>query len=208
MMFSFLQGKLSEKTPMKIVLDCHGIGYEIRIPLSTYEKLGTLQQEIRVLVHLVVSEDDMRLYGFHTEEERELFRILISLSGIGPKIALSILSAMSIQTFIKAIKTENDSALTIIPGLGKKTAQRLILELKDKLSSLQIMTLPDTDVDGLDRLVAEAETALFTLGYKQPDIGLTMEELLKGEYKIESSEQLIKMTIQHLYKNRYPGKKK
>jgi len=207
-MFSFINGKLAEKTPMKIVLDCNGIGYDIRIPLSTYEKLDKLQEETKLLVHLVVSEDDMKLYGFYTNEERELFRLLISISGIGPKIALSVLSAMTIQTFIKSIRTENDNALTIVPGLGKKTAQRLILELKDKLTTMQIFTISDSAVEGVDKILIEAETALITLGYKQSDISIALEELLKEEQEIKTSEELIKKTIQYLYKNRYTGKKK
>jgi|SRR5690554_1276157 Holliday junction DNA helicase RuvA len=207
-MFSYIRGKLVEKTPMAVVIDCGGIGYEIRIPISTYEKLGSLEKEARLLLHLAVSEDDMKLYGFHTPEERELFRLLISISGIGPKIGLSVLSALSVASFVKAIRTENDTALTIVPGLGKKTAQRLILELKDKLGSLTALSVVDSTVAGVDRLIAEAETALITLGYKQPDIGFALDELIKEEKDIKTSERLIKLAIQHLYKNRYPGKKR
>lgn len=193
---------------MQIVLDCNGVGYEIRIPISTYEKLGPLQQEMELLVHLVVSEDDMRLYGFHTLQEKELFRLLITISGIGPKIALSVLSAMQVQNFIKFIRTENDKALTMIPGLGKKTAQRLILEMKDKISSFPVLSLPDSPVDGVEKLAAEAESALMTLGYKQPDVGFVIENLLSEEKDITTSEQLIKQAIQNLYKKRYTSKKK
>lgn len=207
-MYSFIKGILAEKTPMKIVIDCNGLGYEIRIPLSTYEKLGKINEVVKLLVHLAVSEDDMRLYGFHAVEEKELFLLLISISGIGPKIALSVLSAMTVQSFVKSIRTENDSALTIVPGLGKKTAQRLILELKDKLTALQLASLPESSLDGIDKLVVEAETALITLGYKQPEIGYALDDILKDDKEITSSEQLIKKTIQSLYKNRYTGKKK
>jgi len=192
---------------MTVVIDSGGIGYEIHIPLSTYEKLGPLEKESRLLIHLVVSEDDMKLYGFHSPEERELFRLLISISGIGPKIALSVLSALTVASFVKSVRTENDKALTIVPGLGKKTAQRLILELKDKLGSLTALSLAESSVSGIDRLISEAETALITLGYKQPDIGFALDELIKEEKEINSSEKLIKMAIQHIYKNRYTGKK-
>ncbi len=206
-MFSYIKGKLVEKNPMTVVIDSGGIGYEIHIPLSTYEKLGPLEKESRLLIHLVVSEDDMKLYGFHSPEERELFRLLISISGIGPKIALSVLSALTVASFVKSVRTENDKALTIVPGLGKKTAQRLILELKDKLGSLTALSLAESSVSGIDRLISEAETALITLGYKQPDIGFALDELIKEEKEINSSEKLIKMAIQHIYKNRYTGKK-
>ncbi len=206
-MFSYLKGKLTEKNPTKVVIDCNGIGYEMSIPLSTYEKLSAPEREVKLHVHLVVSEDDMKLYGFYSQEEKELFRLLISLSGVGPKIAISILSAMSIQNFIKFVRTENDKALTIIPGLGKKTAQRLILELKDKLSSLPLLNMPDQTVEGVDRYIAEAESALITLGYKQPDISYAIEDLLSREKDIESSEQLIKMTIQNMYKKKRSERK-
>lgn len=207
-MFSYLKGKLTEKTPMRIVLDCSGIGYEIRIPLSTFEKLGDQDEEAKLFVHLSLSDDDMKLYGFHSFEEKELFLLLISIAGIGPKIALSILSAMTVRNFAKFIRTENDNALTIVPGLGKKTAQRLILELKDKLSSISLLSLPDEPAEGRDKLLAEAESALVTLGYNASDISIAIEDLYKEEAEITSSEQLIKKTIQYLYKNRYTRKKK
>jgi Holliday junction DNA helicase RuvA len=207
-MFSFLRGKLSEKTPMRVVIDCNGVGYEVGIPLSTYEKLGNPEQEISLHVHLAVSDDDLKLFGFFSVEEKELFRLLITISGIGPKIALSILSAMSITNFVKFVRTENDQALTVIPGLGKKTAQRLILELKDKLASLPALTITGAAVEGIEKYIQEAESALVTLGYKQTEISYAIEDLLKQEINIGSSEELIKMTIQNMYKKRSRGKAK
>lgn len=206
-MFSYIKGFLVEKTPTSVVLECNNIGYDIKIPLSTYEKLGVKNSEVRLYVHLAVSEDDLKFYGFYTHAEKELFLLITTVSGIGPKIGLSILSAMSVASFIRAVRTDNDDALTIVPGLGKKKSQRLILELKDKLASFEALEIASYDEPGVDRVAAEAEVALQTLGYKQSDIRSAFDAILAKE-SVGSSELLIKMTIQYLYKGNAPGKKK
>ncbi len=198
-MISHIRGMVIEKNPVRTVIEANNIGYDIKIPLSTYEKLPSINEEILLYIVMTMSDDEIRLYGFSSQQEKDLFKLLVTVNGIGPKIALSVLSAMSYQNFIKSVQTENDKLLTIVPGLGKKTAQRLILELRDKLDIVSDYVPGMADKN---HIVAEAETALLTLGYKLPDIRKTIEHIWEDD-KFKSSELLIKMTIQSLYKSKY-----
>src|SRR5512140_3308878 len=133
-MISFLKGKLVEALPTQVVLDVNGVGYEALIPLSSYDKLPQPGQEVKLLTHLAVREDAHTLYGFMTAAERELFRLLINtVSGIGPKIALNILSGIAVTAFRGAVANGDVKALSQISGVGKKTAERIVVELKDKI---------------------------------------------------------------------------
>ena len=132
-MYSYLQGKVVEKTATSVVLDVGGIGYLLQISLSTYEALPLLGQEIRLLTHFVVREDAHALYGFYSAEERELFKLLLTVSGIGPKIALTLLSGIPFPQLRQAIVGGELETLKKIPGIGKKTAERMIVELREKL---------------------------------------------------------------------------
>jgi holliday junction DNA helicase RuvA len=198
-MFAYIRGSLAEKKPMQVVIDCHGVGYEIRIPLSTFEKLVPLGSEQKLFIHYAVSEDDVRLYGFSTEEEREFFRLLIGISRIGPKLALSVLSGLSVKNLADAIQTGEIDILASIPGLGQKTAQRLVIELKDKVDSLAIPLMRDVPPDIPRSIMQEAEVALLTLGYKQGDIKRAWKSVLTPESAL-STESIIKATIRYLYK--------
>src|SRR6266481_5206938 len=169
-MITFLQGKLVEMLPTQIVVGVNGIGCEVLIPLSSYDKLPQPGQEVRVLTHLVVREDAHTLYGFMTPAERELFRMLINtVSGIGPKIALNVLSGISVTAFRGAVASADVKALSQISGVGKKTAERIVVELKDKIgvagaweaSSAQRGLSPE------DQRVNDAVLALMALGFKQ-----------------------------------------
>lgn len=200
-MISYISGILVSKSPVRVVLDCNNIGYDLRIPISTYEKLPALNKEVKLEIHMVVSDDDIRLYAFHTWQEKELFVLLTTVNGIGPKIALSILSAMSWQAFVKNVCSENVDSLTIVPGLGKKTAQRLILELKDKIASSDLASSTDDVDDQKMKLINEAEAALVTLGYKLPDVRKTLKKMVTEE-NIDSSELLIKAAIRHIYRGK------
>src|SRR5690554_1766405 len=125
-MFSYLKGKIAEINPLYCVIDCNGVGYEVEISLSTYEKIRRLD-EVKILIHYHKTDDDIRLFGFYTADEKAMFRKLISVSRIGPKIAISMLSSLPISSIINSILTDDYSLLSKVPGIGKKTAQRLII---------------------------------------------------------------------------------
>jgi Holliday junction DNA helicase RuvA len=131
-----VKGTLIEKTPTRVVLDVGGMGYGVNVPLSTYEKIGDVGSTVELLTHLHVREDCLDLYGFATSEEKELFELLILVSGIGPRLALGILSGSEVHSFAEAVATSNTAMLTTISGIGKKLAERIVVELKDKISVL------------------------------------------------------------------------
>jgi len=198
-MIASLTGTLKYKSPTEILIDVHGVGYTVSIPLSTYEKLGDVGTSISLLTHFHVREDAMQLFGFFSNEERRLFKLLISVSGIGPKIAQSILSGMNVEELKSHLMSGNIIALTAIPGVGKKTAERLILELRDKVGK----TIADTEpVSALDMasasMRAEALQALTSLGYNlqiaEKSIRLVLKET---EGSIISLEELIKRALRH-----------
>src|SRR5215475_2548319 len=171
-MITFLHGRLIEMLPTQVTVDVHAVGYEVLIPLSSFDKLPQPGQEIRLLTHLAVREDAHTLYGFMSAAEREMFRLLINtVSGIGPKIALNILSGISVTAFRGAVANGDVKALSQISGVGKKTAERIVVELKDKVgaagaweaSSAQRALSPE------DQRVNDAVLALLALGFKQID---------------------------------------
>ncbi len=169
-MITFLQGKLLEALPTQVVVEVNGLGYEVLIPLSSYDKLPQPGQPLKLLTHLVVREDAHVLYGFMSAAERELFRLLINtVSGIGPKIALNVLSGISVTSFRGAVANQDIKVLSQISGVGKKTAERIVVELKDKIgaagaweaSSAQRALSPE------DQKTNDAVLALMALGFKQ-----------------------------------------
>ena len=169
-MITFLHGKLVEALPTQVIVAVNGVGYEVLIPLSSYDKLPAPGQELKLLTHLVVREDAHTLYGFMSAPERELFRLLINtVSGIGPKIALNVLSGMNVIAFRGAVATGDIKALSQISGVGRKTAERIIVELKDRIGaagawealSAQRALSPE------DQKVNDAVLALMALGFKQ-----------------------------------------
>ena len=201
-MYSYLKGVLSEKYPTIIVVDCNGVGYELFIPLSTYDKLPETGKEVKILVHYSFNESDgVRLFGFYTDEEKLLFRQLINISKVGPKLALSVLSGLSIADLIRAVQMGDVDLITTIHGIGKKSAERLIIELKDKVGDINSIHL-DGDYPGTDtELVKDAETALLTLGYKRYDARKIISKLMK-ENDFSTSEEITKAAIKALYKKR------
>ena len=166
-MFSHLKGILYRKSPTEIVVDVNGVGYAVSIPLSTYEKLGEAGSAVTILTHTHVREDILQLYGFATEAEREIFRLLISVSGIGPKIAQGILSGIQPNELQNLIGQANVSALTAIPGVGRKTAERLIVELRDKIGRLDSVSPAAGSTETGQGIRAEALMALISLGYNR-----------------------------------------
>lgn len=171
-MISFLQGKLVEALPTQVVLEVGGVGYEALIPLSSFDKLPQPGQPVKLLTQLVVREDSHTLYGFMSTAERDLFRLLVNtVSGIGPKIALNILSGISVTAFRGAVANGDVKALSQVSGVGRKTAERIVVELKDKVgaagaweaASAQRALAPE------DQRVNDAVLALMALGFKQPE---------------------------------------
>lgn len=171
-MISFLHGKLVESLPTQVVVDVNGVGYEVLIPLSSFNKLPPVGQEVKLLTHLVVREDAHVLYGFMTAAERELFRLLINtVSGIGPKIALNVLSGMNPVAFRGAVASSDVKSLSQISGVGKKTAERIVVELRDKVGAAGAWeaTSEQRGLSPGDQRVNDAVLALLALGFKQAE---------------------------------------
>jgi len=173
-MISRLTGRLLEKQPPTVVLDVHGVGYEIDVPMSTFYQLPATGAEVRLFTHLVVREDAHLLYGFATEGERQLFRQLIRITGIGARIALAVLSGMSVDELYSAVGLQESARLVRIPGIGKKTAERLMLELKDKLA----LVPGSPPVPGATAPIgSDALNALVALGYGDKEARATLAKL-------------------------------
>lgn len=171
-MISFLHGRLVDILPTQITLDVGGVGYDVLIPLSSYDKLPQPGETVKVLTHLAIREDAHVLYGFMTAQERELFRLLIhSVSGIGPKIALNVLSGMNVTAFRGAVANADVKALSQVNGVGRKTAERIVVELKDKIGSAGAWEASSAAraLSPLDQKINDAVLALIALGFKQVD---------------------------------------
>lgn len=188
-MIGSLNGLIISKKPSEVLLEVNGIGYEVYIPLYTSFKLPSVDQTVQLLTHLIVREDQHTLYGFITEDERKLFRALIKISGVGAKLALTILSGINVEGFIRSVQMQDVDTLIHLPGIGKKTAERLLVEMKDKVDQMGDIALNDA-IESKDlRIIHEAHNALTSLGYKSVEArkildgidsnGLTVEALLK-----------------------------
>lgn len=166
-MIGLLQGIIIEKAPPEIILKVAGVGYEIELPLNYFADLPEIGQELTIYTHLAVREDAHLLYGFINKTEKLLFRRLIKVNGVGPKLALAILATLSPENFLDLVKREEIARLTKIPGVGKKTAERLVLELKDKFKDLNEITSKIPRFEKIDNNITEkAIDALVSLGYK------------------------------------------
>ncbi len=200
-MISHLRGKLVHKSPTEIVIDVNGVGYLVHIPLSTFEKLGHADGQVSILTYMNVREDALQLFGFATEAERDLFKLLISVSGIGPKMAQGILSGLTPVELREAILTGNLAALTSISGVGRKTAERIVLELKSKLGKIEFsesFTIP-TSTQLKSR--SEALVALMSLGYSRSSAEQALRIVLtQSAGKELSVEELIKQALHHATK--------
>jgi Holliday junction DNA helicase RuvA len=173
-MIGKLTGTLLEKNPPQILLDCHGVGYEVDVPMSTFYLLPASGEKVSLLTHFVVREDAQILYGFATPAERDAFRQLIKISGVGPRTALSVLSGLSVNDLAQAVSTQETGRIVKVPGIGKKTAERLLLELKGKLGV--DLGLP---AGGAARSDAQADIqqALMALGYNEKDAAAALKSL-------------------------------
>ncbi len=198
-MIASLTGILKSKSPTEVVIDVNGVGYSVSISLSTYSKLGDINSSVHLLTHLHVREDLMQLFGFATEAERQLFRQLISITGIGPRTAQGILSGMSAADLQNYIASGNITALTAVPGVGRRTAERLVMELRDKIGkadkTLDSSTAPG---DKNAEIRNEALLALTSLGYNRLAAEKAIRMALKdaGENKL-GVEELIKKALKY-----------
>src|SRR5438876_7813660 len=169
-MITFLHGKLVEALPTQVTVDVHGVGYEVLIPLSSYDKLPSPGNDVKLLTHLAIREDAHVLYGFMTAQEREMFRLLVhTVSGIGPKIALNILSGMNVTSLRGAVANSDVKALSQISGVGKKTAERIVVELRDKIGAAGAWEALSAQraLSPVDQKINDAVLALVALGFKQ-----------------------------------------
>jgi holliday junction DNA helicase RuvA len=181
-MITFLRGQLVESFPNRAVIDVGGVGYEVAIPISTFDALPGPGQPVRLLTHMIVREDDQSLCGFATEEERDLFRLLINqVSGIGPKMGLAVLSGMPVSRFKACVAANDLAALSKIKGVGKKTAERIVLELRDKVGvATAWQTAAAANVPPAQAHANDAVLALLSLGYKQVEAQKAVAEFLKS----------------------------
>jgi Holliday junction DNA helicase RuvA len=186
-MIGRLTGTLAEKSPPHLLVDCNGVGYEVDVPMSTFYNLPGLGERVTLLTHLVVREDAQLLYGFLSAGERATFRELVKISGIGPRTALSVLSGLSVAELAQAVAQQQVTRLTKVPGIGKKTAERLLLELKGKLA-------PDLTAPGLQ--VDDAQTdivqALVALGYNEREAAAALKALPAGVGVADGIRQALK----------------
>lgn len=190
-MYNHIRGIVTQKTPSRLILEAAGVGYDIIIPLSAYRRLPEPGAEALVLVHLVVREDEMRLIGFADADERTLFRRLIDLSGVGPSMALQILSGMSPQEFAMAVERQDAGALRRIKGIGEKTAKRIILELK---GAKTVLPAGEAGAVQLEGAAAEAAAALSALGLPPNEAAARVEKVLARQPDLEL-EDLIKAAL-------------
>lgn len=197
-MIHFIKGTLIHKNPVEVVVETpSGLAFEIKIPISTFETLPETGQTCLLYTHLHISQDDLRLFGFATQAECELYKQLNRISGVGPKIALSILSTLAIPTFVRAVERGEDALLTKVPGIGLKSAQRLIIDLKDRISHLAEYFTPGDQIVG-ESTISEVENALESLGFNAKDVRRELALIPEEAAKL-SSEQLIKEIIKRLY---------
>ena len=172
-MIGKLTGTLLEKNPPEVLVDCHGVGYEVLVPMSTFYNLPAPGQQIALLTQFIVREDAQLLYGFATQPERQAFRELIKVAGVGPRTALSVLSGMGVQDLAQAVSLQEGARLLKVPGIGKKTAERLLLELKGKLGA----ELPGVRAHAASDAQADILQALLALGYSDKEAAAALKAL-------------------------------
>jgi len=189
----FLRGKIAVKTPPHLTVDVGGVGYDVEAPMSTFYTLPPVGSEVRLLTHLVVREDAHILYGFGTVEERALFRNLLKVSQVGPKMALSILSGVSVEGFATIVKLGDAASLTKIPGVGRKTAERLLVEMRDRLDALSGLPADMAPINGGSKTEGEAWSALVALGYKPAEVTAMLKPYSGSG---DSTEELIRRALQ------------
>ena len=192
-MIGSIRGRIASKTPPQLMVEVAGVGYEIEAPMSTFFLLPSVGEEVFLLTHLVVREDAHILYGFGTHDERRLFRSLIKVSGVGPKIALALLSGINVEAFALCVQNQDIAALTKVPGIGRKTAARLVVEMKDRLGPASEVTVSAVASAPGANPEAEAFGALVALGYKPAEATRLLKAAGPGTH---STEELIRRALQ------------
>ncbi|MBU6421174.1 MAG: Holliday junction branch migration protein RuvA [Gammaproteobacteria bacterium] len=190
-MIGFLRGRILQRQPPHLLIDVQGVGYEVEAPMSTFYGLPEVGAEVMLYTHLAVREDAHVLFGFGTETERRLFRALIRVNGVGPRLALTILSGVSVDNFVRCVRNNDSAALTRLPGIGKKTAERLVVEMRDRLEQAG-----SEAVAGMVPMNArdEAMSALVSLGYKPPEASRMLQAIKDTDI---SSAELIRRALQN-----------
>jgi len=196
-MIGQLRGRLTDKRPNQILVDVVGVGYIVQVPLSTYAALGELHAEVTLLIHTHVREDAFSLYGFLSSREKHFFEMLLSASGVGPSLALKILSGMSVEELVPAIRNSDLGRLTKIPGVGRKTAERMVVELKDKLDAVTVEAAERPAASSPAGIEADVVSALVNLGYDARAAEGAVSEA-KCESGAKTFEQLLRTSLQAL----------
>src|ERR1700694_5859794 len=202
-MIGHLRGHLAEKRTNQVLVDVNGVGYQVAIPLSTFYALGERREAVTLLIHPHLREDSIALYGFLTAREKQFFELLISASGVGPGLALKILSGMSVDELVPAIRRGDLVRLTRIPGVGRKTAERIVVELRDKLATMEAPQPERVAPAGRTQLHSDVISALLNLGYDRRAAEKAVEDV-SGNGAGESFEALLRATLQQLSR---PAKK-
>jgi Holliday junction DNA helicase RuvA len=199
-MIGQLRGIILEKQPPQLLLDVNGVGYEIDAPMNTFYQLPDIGQEITLHTHFIVREDAHHLYGFYSRDERALFRTLLKVNGVGPRLALTILSGIDANEFIRCVINNDINSLIRLPGVGKKTAERLIIEIRDKVSNLTSSNIPTEIVatknsNGRHQITQDAVAALIALGYKPQEASRAVSKV--DEEKM-TSEEIIRKALREI----------
>lgn len=195
-MIGLLRGQILECQPTRALLDVQGVGYEVFIPISTYELISKATEPVSLFTYLHVREDALQLYGFASQGEKLLFQKIISVSGIGPKVALGILSRATVEDFMQIVRTGDITRLRALPGVGKKTAERLVLELRDKLGG-ELVGDDYVAVAAQSSTIDEALMALMSLGYARANVEKVLHKISQGD-DTQDVESLVKTALRHL----------
>ena len=203
-MIGFIRGVLAHKEPPRLLVDVNGVGYELEVPMSTLFNLPAIGAEVFLRTHLVTRDDQQTLFGFATEDERRLFRSLVKVSGVGAKLALTILSGISVEGFIQCVQMDDKATLVRLPGIGRKTAERLILDMRDRIDQIAYDTgEPREDASANGKGIAgagpsprtEAYNALVTLGYKHAEVQKMLERVTTDDQTTEDILRLVLKSV-------------
>jgi Holliday junction DNA helicase RuvA len=197
-MIAQLRGRLIEKHPSRLVVDVHGVGYDVQVPVSTFYEAGDMGREVALRIHTHVREDQISLYGFATALEHQLFERLIGVNGIGPKLALAVLSGIEPRDFVHAVQQGDVARLTRIPGVGRKTAERMTLELRDRLPAVEPEAAAAAKPSAADGLRDDVVSALVNLGYQRPPVERAVDVALKDDGSAHGFEDVLRQALRQL----------
>ena len=196
-MIAYLSGKLLSKQPNQVIVDVNGVGYEVHVPLSTFYELGEIGSLVQLRIYTHVREDTIALFGFKSANEKLMFEQVTSISGIGPKLGITILSGMPVEELVAAIRQSNLARLTSIPGIGKKTAERLVVELRDKLAKT-VPTGEQTAAQSVSQPQEDVISALVNLGYAKPSAEKAVQTVVSTSKTDPAFEELLRTALRQL----------